>query len=381
MIRTLYNDDHLAFRAVVRDFVTRELEPQVERFVEERRIPAEVWQAAGKLGLLGLNVPEQYGGNAAGDYRFNAVLLEELARCSAALASSLSVHFDVVAPYLTELTTEEQRSRWLPGFCSGELIAAIALTEPGGGSDLAALRASAVRRDGGWVLNGSKTFITNGIGAGIVIVAARTDPGARAKGISLFVVEDGTSGFVRGRKLDKVGQPEADTAELFFDDVHVPAGNLLGEENKGFAYAMQRLAQERLGAAISNTAHAEAVLGETLAWARERSAFGQPIGSFQYNKFILAELVTKLEATRAFIDQGIAAHVAGRLTAVDASKLKLWSSEAQNQVIDACVQLWGGYGYMREYKVARAWTDARVSRIWAGTNEIMREVIGRDLGL
>lgn len=381
MIRTLYNDDHLAFRAVVRDFVTRELEPQVERFVEERRIPAEVWQAAGKLGLLGLNVPEQYGGNAAGDYRFNAVLLEELARCSAALASSLSVHFDVVAPYLTELTTEEQRRRWLPGFCSGELIAAIALTEPGGGSDLAALRASAVRRDGGWVLNGSKTFITNGVGAGIVIVAARTDPRARAKGISLFVVEDGTSGFARGRKLDKVGQPEADTAELFFDDVHVPAENLLGEENKGFAYAMQRLAQERLGAAISNTAHAEAVLGETLAWARERSAFGQPIGSFQYNKFILAELVTKLEATWAFIDQGIAAHVAGRLTAVDASKLKLWSSEAQNQVIDACVQLWGGYGYMREYKVARAWTDARVSRIWAGTNEIMREVIGRDLGL
>lgn len=381
MRRMAYNGDHEAFRASARTFVERVIRPAEARFIAQRGIDADIWRAAGAQGLLGLNVAEKYGGSAAGDYRFNAVLLEELAASSAALASSLSVHFDVVAPYLCELTTEEQRQRWLPRFCSGELITAIALTEPSGGSDFAALRTSAVTRGSDWVLNGSKTFITNGLGAELVIVAARTDPTARTRGITLFAVEGGMPGFVRGRKLDKVGQPEADTAELFFSDLLVPAENVIGDVGEGFSYTMQRLAQERVGAAVASTAHATAVLDETLEWARERTAFGQPIGSFQHNKFVLADLVTRLDVTRAFVDQAVGAHARGELSATDAAKSKYWSAEVQNHVLDACVQLYGGYGFMREYRVARAWMDARVTRIWAGTNEIMKEVIGRDLGL
>ncbi|MFE1322414.1 acyl-CoA dehydrogenase family protein [Kitasatospora phosalacinea] len=381
MRRTVFDADHEAFRASARAFVDRELRPRQEEFARQRAIDRETWRAAGRQGLLGLLVPEQYGGADAGDYRFTAVLAEELAKLSMAFASSFTIHCEVVAPYLVELATEEQRRRWLPRFCAGDLVAAIGMTEPSAGSDLAALRTTAVRDGAHWVLNGSKTFITNGHGADLVVVAARTGPGAGAKGITLFAVEAGTPGFERGRKLDKVGQHEADTAELFFLDVRIPAANVLGEVGRGFVHMMERLPQERVGAAVSNLAHAAQILDETLEYARERRAFGQPIGSFQYNKFRLAELVTQVEVTRAFVDSCVAAHVTGELSAVDAAKAKWWSAQVQNEVLDACVQLHGGYGYMNEYRVARAWQDARVTKIWAGSNEIMKELIGRDLGL
>jgi alkylation response protein AidB-like acyl-CoA dehydrogenase len=381
MKRTVYTADHDAFRESVRAFLTRAVEPHADRFIEQRYIDRDVWHEAGKQGFLGLGVPAEFGGSDAGDYRFNAVLTEELSAVSAALASSLGIHFDVVAPYLVELTTPEQKQRWLPSFCSGEMVTAMAMTEPSGGSDLAALRTTAVREGDDWLLTGSKTFITNGAGADLTVVAARTSPDRKAKGITLFAVETGMPGFERGRKLDKVGQPESDTAELFFDNVRVPAANVIGEVDQGFIAMMQRLPQERIGSAISNLAHARAVLDETLGYTKERKAFGQQIGSFQYNKFLLAELVTKVDVTQAFVDQSVLAHTNGELTAIDAAKAKWWSAQVQNEVLDACVQLHGGYGYMREYRVARAWMDGRVTKIWAGSNEIMKELIGRDLGL
>jgi len=298
-----------------------------------------------------------------------------------AFASSFTIHCEVVAPYLVELTTEEQRERWLPRFCTGELVTAIGMTEPSAGSDLAALRTTAVRDGENWTLNGSKTFITNGSGADLVVVAARTSPEKGAKGITLFGVEAGMPGFERGRKLDKIGQPEADTSELFFDDVRVPATNVIGEVDRGFVYMMQRLVAERIGAAVNNVAHARQILDETLDYVKERKAFGSPIGSFQANKFTLAELVTKADVTQSFVDACLMEHVHRTLTPVDAAKAKWWSAQVQNEIIDACVQLWGGYGYMHEYRVARAWSDARVAKIWAGSNEIMKELIGRDLGL
>lgn len=381
MRRTLFDSDHEAFRAAVREFVERELRPGQERFIQQRSIDRNVWREAGKQGLLGLLVPEEYGGSGAGDYRFTAVLSEELAKLSVAFASSFTIHCEVVAPYLVELAAEEQRRRWLPRFCAGELVGAIGMTEPSAGSDLAALRTTAVRSGTDWILDGSKTFITNGYSADLVVVAARTSPGKGAKGISLFVVEDGMEGFERGRKLDKVGQHEADTAELFFDRVRVPAENLLGEVDRGFVHMMERLPQERIGAAVTNLANARQILVETVEYTKERRAFGQPVGSFQYNKFRLAELVTSVDVTQAFVDHCVTAHVAGELSAVDAAKAKWWTAQVQNEVIDACVQLHGGYGYMSEYRVARAWQDARVTKIWAGSNEIMKELIGRDLGL
>ncbi|MFF8955356.1 acyl-CoA dehydrogenase family protein [Streptomyces sp. NPDC014894] len=381
MRRTLFGDDHEAFRAAVRQFVDRELRPRQERFIRQRSIDRAVWLKAGAQGLLGLLVPEEHGGSGAGDYRFSAVWSEELARLSVAFASSFTIHSEVVAPYLVELTTPEQRERWLPRFCSGELVSAIAMTEPSAGSDLAALRTTAVPDGPDWILTGSKTFITNGFGADLVVVAARTGPGKRAKGITLFAVESDAPGFERGRKLDKVGQPEADTAELFFHEVRVPARDVIGEVGRGFVHMMERLPQERIGAAVTNVAHAAQILAETVEYAKERRAFGRAVGSFQYNKFRLAELVTSVEVTRAYVDQCVAAHVAGELGAVDAAKAKWWSAQVQNDVIDACVQLHGGYGYMNEYRVARAWQDARVTKIWAGSNEIMKELIGRDLGL
>ena len=315
------------------------------------------------------------------DYRFNAVLTEEMSRFNAATSSCFGIHADVCPPYIVDLGTDEQKQRWLPGIASGELIIAIAMTEPSGGSDLAALKTTAVRDGDGWLLNGSKTFITNGYQADLVIVAARTDPGKGAKGITLFVVERAMPGFVNGRKLDKVGMEESDTAELFFDSVRVPDENRLGERGLGFIAMMQRLPQERIGAAVSNVAHAKAILEETIVYAKERQAFGQPIGSFQHNKFLLAELVTKIEVAEAYIDDCVLAHSKGELTAIDAAKAKWWSSQTQNDVLDHCVQLYGGYGFMNEYRVARAWRDARVTKIWAGSNEIMKELIGRDLGL
>jgi long-chain-acyl-CoA dehydrogenase len=381
MFGSIYTDDHAMFRDSVREFIKREIAPRTEEFIENRAIDREVWLAAGRQGLLGLEIPEEYGGSAAGDFRYNAILAAELAAVGVAYCSSIGIHVDVVAPYLTELTTEEQRQRWLAKFCTGEMITAIAMTEPGGGSDLAALKTNAVRDGDDWIVNGSKTFITNGYFCDLVIVAAQTDPSKKARGITLFAIEAGMPGFTRGRKLDKVGQPEADTAELFFDDVRVPDTNRLGEVGGGFIAMMERLPQERIGSAISNTAHAAAVLTETLEYAKERKAFGQAIGNFQHNKFLLAELVTKIELTQSYVDQAILAHNRKELTAVDAAKVKWWSAQVQNDVLDDCVQLYGGYGYMKEYRVARAWMDARVTKIWAGSNEIMKEIIGRDLGL
>jgi len=381
MRRTIFDKDHELFRDAVREFLDRNVRPRMEDMRTEHAIPRDIWIEAGKQGLLGLQVPEEYGGSGATDYRYTAVLAEEIARESAALVSCFTIHLDVNAPYLTELTTPEQKERWLPGFCSGEILTSIAMTEPSGGSDLAALKTTAVADGTGWIMNGSKTFITNGYSCDLVIVAARTTPGRGARGISLFGVEASAEGFSRGRKLDKVGQDESDTAELFFKDVRLDSSALIGNLDEGFIHMMQRLPQERLSSAIANIAHADQILRETLDYVRERKAFGQAIGSFQHNKFLLAELVTKVEATQIYVDHAIARHIEGELTATEAAKIKWWSADVQNDVLDHCVQLWGGYGYMNEYRVARAWRDARVTKIWAGSNEIMKELIGRDLGL
>jgi alkylation response protein AidB-like acyl-CoA dehydrogenase len=381
MRRTLYSEDHEAFRDTARTYVERTLLPAYEGFVADKQISREAWIDAGKADLLGLEVPEEFGGTYPEDYRFNAVLGEELAKASMAFNSCFQMHFDVAVPYITIYGTPEQKERWLPGCSTGEIVSTVAMTEPSGGSDLAALRTSAVRSDRGWVLNGSKTFITNGFTADLVIVAARTSPEKRAKGITLFAVETGMPGFERGRKLDKVGQPEANTAELFFSDLEVPDDNVIGEVDRGFIQMMEQLPQERVGAAVGNLAQAAQILDETLVYAKEREAFGQPIGKFQHNKFLLADLYTRVDVTQAHVDACVAAHSARELSAADAAKAKWWTAQVQNDVLDACVQLHGGYGYMREYRVAQAWMDARVTKIWGGTNEIMKEIIGRDLGL
>jgi len=381
MRRTVYSADHEAFRDTVRTFIERSILPIHEEIVAEKQIPDSVWHAAGKADLLGLEVPEEFGGSDPGDYRFNAVLGEELAKVSMAYNSCLQMHFDIGIPYFVKYGTQEQKERWLPRLSSGELVTTIAMTEPSGGSDLAALRTSAVRNGDDWVLNGSKTFITNGYTADVIIVAARTSPEKKAKGITLFALENGTPGFERGRKLDKVGQPEANTAELFFQDVRIPHSNVIGEVDRGFIQMMEQLPQERISAAVGNLAQAKAILEETLVYAKERQAFGQSIGKFQHNKFLLADLVTQIDVSQAYVDACVTAHAEGDLTAVDAAKVKMWTSDIQNSVLDHCVQLHGGYGFMREYRVAQAWMDARVTRIWGGTNEIMKEIIGRDLGL
>jgi len=380
MQREIFNDEHRWFRESVATFVARELMPARERCRAQRAIDRELWLKAGGAGFLGLGVPDRYGGADTDDFRFNAIWGEELAKAGMAFASSFGIQTDVVAPYLLELTTEEQKERWLPGFSQGELIAAIGMTEPEVGSDLARLRSTATLDGDAWILNGSKTFITNGFNADLIIVAARSGD-RNGRGITLLVVEAEMEGFSRGRKLDKIGQHEADTAELFFEDVRVPASHLLGEAGQGFSYMMHRLPQERLSGACVNVAHAAHALELTLRYATQRRAFGQTIGSFQHNRFVLAELVTSIDVAQCYVDRCLARHVAGTLTPVEAAKAKLWTSEVQNRVIDACVQLHGGYGYMEEYDVARAWADARVSKIWGGTNEIMKEVIGRSLQL
>jgi alkylation response protein AidB-like acyl-CoA dehydrogenase len=379
MKREIYTEDHEDFRAAVRTWLERDVIPNTEKYVLEKALPREFWLKAGENGFLGLGLDEEFGG--AGDFRFNAVLAEELAKVSAALPTCVGIHADITAPYINELGTPEQKQRWLPGVASGEILLAIGMTEPGGGSDLAALKTTAVRDGDAWVINGSKTFITNGYSCDLVIVAARTDPEKGAKGITLFAVEATQEGFSRGRKLDKVGMEESDTAELFFENVRVTDAEIIGQLNMGFIHMMQKLAQERLSCAVANVAHAKQILVETLTYAKERQAFGQSIGNFQHNKFLLAELFTQIEVAEAYVDKCVAAHAAGELSAVEASKAKYWSSQTQSEVLDHCVQLHGGYGFMNEYRVARAWRDARVTKIWAGSNEIMKEIIGRDLGL
>ena len=381
MKREIYDEDHEAFRGSVKEFLDRSVVPHVEQHATDKALPREFWLEAGKQGLLGLEIPEEYGGSDAGDYRFNAVLIEELAKVNAALPACVGIHADITAPYIVQLCTDEQRKRWLPGVASGETLLAIGMTEPSGGSDLAGLKSTAVRDGDDWVVNGSKTFITNGYSADLVITAVRTSPEKKARGITLFALPADAEGFSRGRKLDKVGQDEADTSELFFDNLRVTDDDIVGELDNGFIHMMQNLPQERLGCSIANLAHAKQILDETLVYAKERKAFGQGIGSFQHNKFLLAELFTQIDVTQAYLDQCVVAHAKGELTPVDAAKAKWWTSQVQNEVIDHCVQLHGGYGYMNEYRVARAWRDARVSKIWAGSNEIMKELVGRDLGL
>lgn len=381
MERTLYGRDHNEFRAVVAGFAERVIEPRMDRFISERAIDRDVWLQAGESGIIGLEIPDEFGGNQTDDYRFNAIVAEELSKISVGINSCVQIHFDITVPYLVGLGTAELRERLLPGLAAGELVAAMGMTEPSGGTDLAALRTTAVQAGDDWVINGSKTFITNGYGADVVVVAARTSPEKGPRGISLFVIEAGMEGFERGRKLAKIGQPESDTAELFFADVSVPATNLLGEVDSGFIYMMQRLPQERLGCAVSNIAHAKQILIETIDYAKQRRAFGKPIGSLQHLKFILAEQATKIDVAQSYLDQCVLAKNAGTLSAIDAAKAKWWTSQVQGEVIDACLQIFGGYGYMSEYRVGRAWCDARVTKIWAGSNEIMKELIGRDLGL
>ena len=384
MAQHVYTEDHEAFRESVRTFIDRVMRPRAQEMIDDRTIPRDMWIEAGRHGLFGLCIPAEFGGAGVDDYRFNAVSADEQARFTMATASCFGVHSDVCPPYLVALGTPEQKQRWLPGIASGETIIAIGMTEPSGGSDLAALTTKAVRAgddSGDWIINGSKTFITNGQQCDLVIVAARTDPSKGARGITLFVLESGMAGLCRGAKLDKVGQDESDTAELFFDNVRVGDDRRLGPEGMGFIAMMEHLPQERIGSAVTNLAHCRQILEETIAYAKERQAFGQPIGSFQHNKFRLAELVTMVEVTQSFVDQCVLEHSRRELSAVDAAKAKWWSAQVQNDVLDACVQLWGGYGFMNEYRVARAWRDARVTKVWAGSNEIMKELIGRSLGL
>jgi len=380
--RQLYSADHELFREIVREFLAREVTPHYERWESEGIIDRDMWLAAGKQGVIGLAIPEEYGGAGEKDYRYRAVMMEEFARVGAtSVTAGLNVQDDIVLHYLLDLGTEEQKRRWLPGMATGEIIGAIAMTEPTAGSDLQGIRTTAVRDGDQWVINGQKTFITNGIHADVVIVVARTDPSVGSRGFSLFLVERDTPGFRRGRKLNKVGLRSQDTAELFFDDVRVPAENLLGAEGGGFGHLMEQLPRERLSIAVFSLTSAQAAYEWTRDYCFERKAFGKAIGDFQNTRFTLAEIATELDVTRAYVDQAILALNGGTLTAVDAAKAKWWASELQKRVVDRCVQLHGGYGYMLEYPIARAYIDSRVQTIYGGTTEIMKEIIGRDLGL
>ncbi len=385
MRRTLFEDVHDDFRASFRTFLEREVIGGEGRYGEWERegiVPREVFARAGRGGFLAMAVPERYGGAGVEDFRFNLLIGEEAQHAGVgSFGLGITLHNDICLPYFLRYCTEEQRERWLGGIASGELITALAMTEPGIGSDLAALSMRA-RRDGdSYVIDGSKTFITNGINADLVIVAVKTDPSKRHRGISLFVVERGMEGFSRGRNLEKIGQHAQDTAELSFSGVRVPAENLLGAEGEGFRYLMSNLPQERLSIAASAVAACEAALEWTLDYVRERQAFGQPIGSFQSSRFALAEMRAETDIARSYIDRCVQALNAAELSAEDAAMAKWWCTELQGRVVDRCLQLHGGYGYMLEYPIARAFTDARVTRIYGGTNEIMKEIVGRSMGL
>jgi alkylation response protein AidB-like acyl-CoA dehydrogenase len=380
MQRTRYEAEHEAFRDAVRSFLAQHVVPFHDAWEKAGIVDREVWRAAGKQGLLGTDVPEQFGGGGVKDFRYNCVVTEEVIRVGAS-GVGFTLHNDVVAPYLLDLATDEQKERWLPPFVTGELITAIAMSEPGAGSDLQGLRTTA-RRDGSdWVLSGSKTFITNGINADLVLVVARTDPEAGAHGFSLLAVERGMKGFERGRNLDKIGMKAQDTAELFFDAVRVPAENVVGSEGGGFIHLMEKLPQERLSIAVSAVAGARTVFDLTLAYCKDRTAFGRPIGAFQHNRFLLAELATEIEIAEHYVDRAVLEHNAGRFSVQDAAMAKWWTTELQKKVVDSCVQLHGGYGYMLEYPVARAYADVRVQTIYGGTTEVMKEIIGRSLGV
>jgi acyl-CoA dehydrogenase len=377
--RTIFTEEHEQFRHTVRAFLEKECVPHTAQWLEAGVVSREAWRKAGDVGLLGWMVPEEYGGLGISDLRYSVVIAEEIA-ATGTQGIALALHNDVVAPYLTDLTNDEQRRRWLPGFVAGERLVAIAMSEPGAGSDLKQVKATA-RRDGDhYVLNGTKTFISNGILADLVIVVARTDPAAGHRGMSLLVVERGMPGFERGRKLDKIGNRAQDTAELFFRDVRVPAANLLGEEGRGFHHLMRNLPAERLGIAVYAIAHADRAFLVTIQYAQDRHAFGQPIGGFQVNRFALAEMKTRLDVAHAYLDRCVLAAMDGELTAEEAAGAKWWATELQWEIVDRCLQLHGGYGYINEYEIAGLWRDARVQRLYGGTTEIMKEIVGRSLG-
>lgn len=379
MKRTIFNDEHNMFRDAVRRFVQNEIAPHHEQWEHEGIVPRDVWLKAGELGFLCMDAPEAYGGLEIDDYRYNAIVVEELTRAGAS-GVGFGLHNDVNMPYFLKYTTDAQKARWLPGMISGELITAIAMTEPGAGSDLKGVRTTAVRQGDHYIVNGQKTFITNGINSDLVITVVKTDPDKGHGGISLLVVERGMDGFERGRNLEKIGLKAQDTAELFFNNVKVPVENLMGEEGKGFYYLMNSLPQERLSVAVIAVAACEAALEMTINYCQERTAFGQPIGKFQNSRFKLAEMKTEIEIARVFVDRCIMELNADNLTAEEAAMAKWWTTDLQVRVMDQCLQLHGGYGYMLEYPIAKFYLDARVQPIYAGTNEVMKEIIGRSLG-
>jgi alkylation response protein AidB-like acyl-CoA dehydrogenase len=380
MRRLVFEAEHEQLRETARQFIEREVAPHAGKWERERIVDRSAYVAAAKYGLIGFNMPEEYGGGGSDDFRFNAVINEEFAKWGN-VVPAISLQNDVVGPYFSTLANDEQKKRWLPGIINGEIIVAIAMTEPGAGSDLAGIRTSAVRDGDDWILNGSKTFISSGINCDLVVVVTRTDPAAGHKGFTLLVVEREMAGFTRGRKLDKMGLPSQDTAELHFENVRVPSANVLGAEGRGFYHLMHNLPSERLSIAISAVAGARETWRQTLQYVKDRKAFGQPIGSFQHNRFVMAELDTELEIAEQYVDRCLTAVLDNELTAVEAAKAKWWCTELAKKVVDACVQLHGGYGYMNEYRVARDYVDTRIMTIFGGTTEIMKDLIGRDLGL
>jgi alkylation response protein AidB-like acyl-CoA dehydrogenase len=380
--RQIFGDEHEQFRSSVRQFVEKEMVPHADAWDRAGLVDRHLFRRAGANGFLGMAIPTGLGGGGVADFRFNLVMIEEFQRAGLNAAGlGISLHNDICLPYFLRYANEEQQVRWLPGIASGELITAIAMTEPGMGSDLAGMRTTAVRDGETYVVNGSKTFITNGINADLVITAVKTDPSERHRGISLIVVERGAPGFERGRNLEKIGLHAQDTAELFFTDCRVPVTNRLGDEGSGFGYLVSNLPQERLSIAAAGLAAAGQALAWTVDYVRQRHAFGEAIGSFQNTRFTLAELATEVEVGQAFIDRCVVALNAGELTPEEAAMAKWWCTELQKRAVDQCLQLHGGYGYMLEYPIARAYADARVTTIYGGTTEIMKEIIGRSLKL
>ncbi len=381
MDRTLFREDHEAFRQSFRQFLEREVKPHQERWAEAGIVDREAWRKAGQGGFLCPWMEEQYGG-AGGDFLHSVVVAEELARIYES-GFALPLHSDVVVPYLHEFGNEAQKKRWLPGCVSGELVTAVAMTEPGAGSDLAGMTTTAVRDGDFYVLNGAKTFISNGILCDLCVVAAKTDPDPKNahQGISLFVVEAGTPGFVKGKRLKKMGMASQDTSELFFEDCRIPSANRLSEEGAGFMMLMQKLQQERLVVAVCSQAGAEVVLADTVSYVKERRAFGKPLSKFQNTQFQLVDCATEVEVGRAFLDKLISEHMAGKYLVKECSMAKLWQSEMFGRVVDQCLQFYGGYGYMLEYPISRAYQDARVQRIYAGTSEIMKIIIAKQMDL
>jgi alkylation response protein AidB-like acyl-CoA dehydrogenase len=378
--RRIFDDDHEDFRESVRRWLTNEVAPHFETWEQEGIVPREVFAAAGANGFLATQAPEEHGGAGVDDFRFNVVLSEECFRLAlGGFGVGLTLHNDVCLPYFLEYCNEEQKQRWLPGIVDGTLITAIAMTEPGTGSDLAGIKTKAIRDGDHYVVNGAKTFITNGINADLIVTAVKTDPSQRHKGISMMVIEAGTPGFERGRNLEKVGMHSQDTAELFFNDAHVPVENLLGAEGQGFGQMVHNLAQERLSVAVAGVATAQAAVRMTVEYVKEREAFGSPISTFQNTRFELAAAKTETDAAQAFVDEATMQLIDGTLTVERAAEVKLFATEVQGRVIDRCLQLFGGYGYMLEYPIARLYADARVSRIYAGSNEIMKEIVGRSM--